>query len=159
MTQIYEGMFLLDNDVVREGWDGAKGLVTGTLRKHGATVLTARRWKERRLAYPIQGRRRATYFLAYYQIPGGSIQAMRREFDLSERVLRYLMLAVDGVPEGESELSAAESAADFIVPPPPADDAPEVEEASDSGETRDVTDDEDDAKAESDEDPGDERED
>ena len=59
MSQIYEGMFLLDNDVVREGYEGAKALVTSALDKHGATLLSARRWDERRLAYPISGRRRA----------------------------------------------------------------------------------------------------
>ena len=28
MPQLYEGMFLLDNDLVREGWDPAKAKVT-----------------------------------------------------------------------------------------------------------------------------------
>lgn len=131
MSQIYEGMFLLDNDLVREGWDGAKATVTDALAKHGGKVHTARRWDERRLAYPIRRKQRATYLLAYYEIPGDSIAAMRREFDLSERVLRYLMLAVDEIPSGEAQLAAAESSADFVVPEPPADDVPdEPEEAS-----------------------------
>ena len=41
MSQIYEGMFLLDNQVVRESWDSAKTAVTGTLAKYGAEVLVA----------------------------------------------------------------------------------------------------------------------
>ena len=127
MSQIYEGMFVLDNDAVRDGWEGAKGLVTGVLEKHKATVLSARRWDERRLAYPIQGNRRATYLLAYYQIPGEEIPAMRREFDLSEEVLRYLFLSVDVVPDEEAELTRAEGASDFVVPEPPDDDAPDPE--------------------------------
>ena len=128
MSQIYEGMFLLDNDLVREGWDSAKGAVTATLEKHGGEVLTARRWDERRLAYPISGRRRATYLLVHYTLPAEAIPAMRRDLDLSERVLRYLFLAVDAVPEEERELAAAEGAADFSVPPPPPDDQPDVVE-------------------------------
>ncbi len=127
MNQIYEGMFLLDNQVVRESWETAKTDVTGTLAKYGGEVITARRWDERRLSYPIEGRLRATYLLTYYRIPSESIQAMRRDFDLSERVLRYLMLAVDVVPEAEQELSEAENADDFSVPAPPADDAPDPE--------------------------------
>lgn len=136
MTQIYEGMFLLSNDVVREDWKTAKSVVTGALEKHGGEVVTARRWDERRLAYPIRGRRRATYLLTYYRMPGEAFPAMRRDFDLNERVLRYLMLSVDGVPEGELELAEAENAADFQVPPPPPDDAPEPEPESrrDSGD-------------------------
>lgn len=136
LTQIYEGMFLLDNDLVRGGWDGAKGVVTAALEKHGGKVHTARRWDERRLAYPIRRKQRATYLLTYYEIPGDSIPAMRREFDLSEQVLRYLMLAVEAIPEGESDLAAAEQSPDFVLPEPPADDAvdEEEEEEAPSGE-------------------------
>ncbi|MAG64153.1 hypothetical protein CMO84_11600 [Candidatus Woesearchaeota archaeon] len=127
-------MFLLDNDVVREGYEGAKALVTGALDKHGATLLSARRWDERRLAYPISGRRRATFLIAYYQIDGGEIPGLRREFDLSEKVLRYLFNSVDAVPEGEVELAQAEGATDFTVPEPPADDAPDPEPEPEEGE-------------------------
>ena len=110
MSQIYEGMFLLDNDVVREGYEGAKALVTGGLDKHGATVLSARRWDERRLAYPIDGRRRATFVIAYYQIAGGEMPALRREFDLSEQVLRTpFLLAGPGIPSGARFEAAVEN--------------------------------------------------
>ncbi len=142
MSQIYEGMFLLDNDVVREGWDGAKALVTGALDKHKATILSARRWDERRLAYPIKGRHRATYLLAYYQIPNEELAGLRREFDLSEKVMRYLFTSVDEVPEGELELAQAEGADDFMVPEPPDDDAidpePEVEGEGEESDVEDV---------------------
>jgi small subunit ribosomal protein S6 len=127
-------MFLLDNDVVREGYEGAKALVTGALDKHGATLLSARRWDERRLAYPIKGRRRATFLITYYQIDGNEIPGLRREFDLSEKVLRYLFNSVDAVPEGEVELAQAEGATDFTVPEPPADDAPDPEPEPEEGE-------------------------
>lgn len=125
MARLYEGMFLLDNQVVREDWQKAKGIVTSTLEKHGGRVLTARRWDERKLAYPIQRKNRATYLLAYFEIAGDSIPAMRRDFELNERVLRYQMLARETMPETEAELASAEQAEGFTVPPPPPDDAPE----------------------------------
>jgi ribosomal protein S6 len=128
LTKTYEGMFLLDNDVVREGWGQAKALVTSTIEKHGGKVLAARRWDERRLAYPIARKQRATYLLAYCEIDGAKLAPMRRDFDLSERVLRYLITSTDAVPESELELSGAELAPDFAVPPPPDDDAPEPED-------------------------------
>ena len=125
MTKTYESMFVLDNQVVREDWRAAKKLVTDALAKHGAKVLTARRWDERKLAYPIRGKRRGTYFLVWYEMGGEGTPAIRREFDLSEKVLRYMILSSDGVPEGERELSEAENAADYTVPAPPPDDAVE----------------------------------
>jgi len=125
-------MFVLDNNVVREGWSDAKAVVTGTLEKHGGKVLNARRWDERRLAYPIAGKNRGTFLLAYYEMPTDGISAMRRDFDLSERVLRYLELGVDAIPEGEEELAAAEQSADFSVPEPPDDDARDESEGEES---------------------------
>lgn len=127
MTRLYEGMFLLDNQVVREDWTKAKSLVTDTLKKHGGKVLSARRWDERKLAYPITGRRRATFLLSYYEMGIEHINELRRDFDLSEKVLRYLILSREAMPDGEIELAAAEQSTDFVVPAPPPDDAPEPE--------------------------------
>lgn len=127
MTKLYEGMYLVDNDVVREDWNKAKALVTGAVEKHGGKVITARRWDERRLAYPISGKRRATYLLSYFEIDKDALTLMTRDFELSEYVLRYLQLAVDAVPEAEFELAQAEGAADFTVPEPPVDNYVEEE--------------------------------
>lgn len=125
MTRLYEGMFLLDNQLVREDWKAAKSAVSDLLGKHGAKIRTLRRWDERRLAYPIKNQKRATYFLAYFDIESGSIPALRRDLELSEKVLRHLMLACESLPEQEHELAQAELAEGFAVPPPPPDDTPE----------------------------------
>jgi small subunit ribosomal protein S6 len=125
MTQMYEGMFLLENQVVREDWKKAKSVVTDTLEKHGAKVISARRWDERKLAYPIRRHRRATYCLAFYEMGHEGIVTLRRDLELNESVLRYLILSREKLPEGEAELAAAEDAAGFTVPAPPSDDAPD----------------------------------
>jgi small subunit ribosomal protein S6 len=118
-------MFVLDNDVVRTGWEGAKAHVTDLIAKHGGTVTTARHWGERKLAYSMKGRSRATYLLTYYEIPAGNIPTLIRDLDLSETVLRYLTLAVDAIPEGEVEAAGKETASDFMVPEPPRDEVGE----------------------------------
>jgi ribosomal protein S6 len=128
LTSIYETMFLLDNEVVREDYQAAKSLVSGIVEKHGGTVHTSRRWDERRLAYPIKGRQRATYLLTHFEIARGGIPTMLRDFELNENILRVQSLRVEVVPEGEEELSAAEQADEFTIPAPPEDDAPEPEE-------------------------------
>jgi small subunit ribosomal protein S6 len=125
LTRLYEGMFLLDNQVVREDWNKAKGIITETLAKHGAKVLSARRWDERKLAYPIKKKNRATFLLAYYEMGNQHIPELRRDLELNERVLRYMILQVEAIPTTESELAAAEQAEGFAVPAPPPDDAPE----------------------------------
>lgn len=124
---LYEGMFLLDNQVVRADWAKAKSLVLDTIAKHGGAVETARRWDERKLCYPIAGKKRATYLLCYYRMDNEGIAGMRRDFELSENVLRYLLLRVEEVPQGEIDKSNEENADGFSFPMPPEDDEPEHE--------------------------------
>jgi len=122
MTYTYEGMFLVDNDLVRADWAAVKSLVTGLLEKHGGTVRSVRRWDERALAYPIKGRRRGTYMLAYADLPGESMEALKRDLEITDAVLRYLILRADEVPAEEQELAQVESSADFELPAVPDDD-------------------------------------
>ena len=128
MSRIYEIMYLLDNNAVRAGWKEAKGAATALIEKHGGKVLSARRWDERKLAYTIRQRRRGTYLLAYGSLDPTGVATLRRELDLTESVLRYLILAVESVPPQELELTQAESASDFVVPMPPPEDVAEAEE-------------------------------
>jgi small subunit ribosomal protein S6 len=130
-TRLYEGMFLLDNQVVRDDWKAAKALVTDLIAKHGGKLHTARRWDERRLAYDITRKRRATYLLAYYEVEQDAITALVRDLELSEPILRHLLLQVEVVPETERELAGAEDAADFQIPAPPPDDHVEEQETHD----------------------------
>ena len=49
----YEAMVLLDNREVKKGWDATREMVKSILAKHGAEVVVAKRWDERKLAYEI----------------------------------------------------------------------------------------------------------
>lgn len=122
MATIYEGMYLLDNELVRESWDKAKAVVTDLVAKHGGSVKSARRWGERKLAYAIRRRQRATYLLVYYEMPREGLTGLVRDLDLAEPVLRYLQTRVESVPAGETELAAAERGAGFTPPVPPSDE-------------------------------------
>ncbi len=122
MTHLFEGMFLIDNDRVRASWADAKAAVVTLVEKHGGTVHTARRWDERALAYPVSGKRRATFLLAYYEVPNAGLANLTRDIELSEAVMRHLQLSVAEVPAAERELAATEQAPDFVLPPPPSDD-------------------------------------
>lgn len=137
MSRTYEIMYLLDNNAVRAGWKEAKAAATGLIEKHGGKVLSARRWDERALAYPIRQRRRGTYLLTYASLDAKGTAGLRRELDLTENVLRYLILTAEGVPPQELELTAAESQAGFVVPEPPADERMEEEEVLEVDDTED----------------------
>jgi len=124
LSNLYEGMFVLDNKVVRQGWRAAKAIVTGILAKHEANTITARRWDERRLAYSIKGRGRATYMICYFELAKDAGPALNRSLELNDAVLRYLITRVDAVPATEAELASREESDDFVVPAPPVEDSP-----------------------------------
>lgn len=123
MGKLYEGMFLLDNQAVRADWGRAKGAVTELLAKHGARIHTARRWDERKLTYTIKGHKRATYLLAYFEAGSGGVNELRRDLELDERILRYLIVGAEQVPADEQVKSAEESAEGFTIPVPPQDES------------------------------------
>lgn len=128
MTQTYETMVLLDNDVVRTDWKKAKALVTDTIAKYGGGLESCRRWDERRLAYPMARKNRATFYLAYHDMTPDQIPSFLRDLELNERVLRYMMLKVEETPEEERKLAAEEDGSEYTVPEPPEDDALEAPE-------------------------------
>ncbi len=138
MSRIYEIMYLLDNNAVRAGWNEAKAAATALISKHGGKTLSARRWEERKLAYSIKQRRRGTYLLAYCELGKDGVAPLRRELDLTENVLRYLILSAEAVPAQELELTRIESEAGFVVPPPPLEDAPGSEADAREEEEEDV---------------------
>ena len=94
----YEAMFLLDNREVRKGWDHAKGIPLSILERHGAKIVSARRWKERKLAYEIKKQKRATFLLVFFEALPEKIAPLNREIQLTEGILRHLILVHDEFP-------------------------------------------------------------
>ena len=68
----------------------------------------------------------------------GAVPGFRRDLELNERVLRYMMLAVDEVPEEERKLAAEEDGAEYTVPEPPDDDMIEMPEEEEADSSTDV---------------------
>lgn len=94
-TQVYEGMFILDPNHHAKDPAGTSGKVNEILTRLGAEVLVSRLWDERKLAYPIDGHRKGTYWLTYFRLDTGKLADLDREFHLNESVLRKLVLVVE----------------------------------------------------------------
>ena len=67
------------------------------------TRLTAQGMLEgtAKLAYEIGGHKRATYYLTYFKAPTTSLAGIRTDANLSEKIIRHLILALEqpGRPE------------------------------------------------------------
>jgi ribosomal protein S6 len=95
-------MFIVDSGLAERDWAGVQSEIEGIIKRHGGSVKDFRKWDDRRLVYEIKRTRRGTYALVHFEAPAGSMQDMRRDFNLSEKILRQLVVVdLDGLPVGE----------------------------------------------------------
>ena len=92
---VYEGMFILDSTKYSRDPDAVTGQLNDLVTEHGGTVLVSQLWDERKLAYPINGQRKGSYWLIYFSIDGPNLVAFERQCELNDNVLRRLILKID----------------------------------------------------------------
>jgi len=92
---VYEAMFILDSTRFGRDPDGTSSLLADMIQKAGGEILVSRLWEERRLAYTIKGQRKGTYWLIYLSLDPLRLAGLRRQFEISETVLRFLFLKID----------------------------------------------------------------
>jgi small subunit ribosomal protein S6 len=92
---VYEGMFILDPGRYGRDPGAVTQQVADLITQHGGTVLAARLWDERKLAYPIKGQKKGVYWLTYFTMPGDGLVPLERQCEISEDILRKLVLRVD----------------------------------------------------------------
>ena len=92
---VYEGMFILDPTKYARDPDGTSKQVTDLITEAGGTILAARLWDERKLAYPIKGHKRGAYWLTYFNMEGDGLATLDRKCQIVDEILRSLVLKVE----------------------------------------------------------------
>ena len=124
----YEGLFLFAQTAagnLQAAVDHLKEILTRAEVK----IISFRKWDERRLAFEIERNRRGLFFLVYFEGPGSAIARIERECNLSEQVLRSIMIraehltreqmeAADGQAELADEIKLREGAEEATPPAP-----------------------------------------
>jgi ribosomal protein S6 len=85
-------MFLFDSNLAARDWPGLEKHVRDLLEKNAAELVYSERWPDRKLSYEIKGCKKGTYYLTYFKGPPTAVQGLTRDCELSERVLRLLVL-------------------------------------------------------------------
>jgi small subunit ribosomal protein S6 len=124
----YEGMFLIGQAAAANFGD-VIAHIRHTLERHHATIIAMKKWDERRLAFEIQKQKRGIYILCYFSVDTKYMGDIERSLNLSESVMRHLMIRADHMTldemkstdaqkelEAEARLRAAQPA--NAVPPP-----------------------------------------
>ncbi len=107
-TNLYEAMFVIDASRGGSDFPEFVRLIAGMLTRHAAEIQRLERWDERKLAYPIGDAKRGIYVLTYFNADGESISEIRRDAQLSEDILRVLILRPDEVSPVQGDLYNAE---------------------------------------------------
>ena len=97
----YEAMFLLGP--VAGSADDVTALPRQIIERHGGSIMVLKKWDDRKLSYEVEGQKRGVYVLAFFTAPGGAITAIERDVNLSEEILRVIVLKADHLSKAEME--------------------------------------------------------
>jgi small subunit ribosomal protein S6 len=101
--KLYEGMFLVDSAKAASDWDGINAAIKKILDRAEAEIVSIRKWDDRRLAYDIRGISRGTYILCYFRADGPQIQSIEKAVQLSEKIIRVLILSTEQMTQEDIE--------------------------------------------------------
>lgn len=92
---VYETLFLLDSNHYSRDPGGINTGLNEMFETLGGNVLASRLWQEQKLAYPIDGHQKGTYWLAYTELDSNKLVEFSRMCQLSEPIIRQLTLKVE----------------------------------------------------------------
>lgn len=104
-AKLYEGMFLVNQQAAAGDFATAIEHVQQILNRAGAEIVVLHKWDERKLAYPIKSQKRGLYIYALFNVEGVQLANIERDCNLSELVMRELLLRADYMGEVEIELA------------------------------------------------------
>ena len=113
---VYEGLFIFDSTRYGRDQDGIPGQVNELIEKLGGEVLVSRLWDERRLAFPINGQRKGTYWLTYFRLESTKLPELKQPCSINDNILRVLFLRVE--PRIVEALVNHAKTAPVLAPPP-----------------------------------------
>lgn len=102
VKKLYEAMFLVDSAQASD-WDAVVKTIETILKRSDAEIVVIRNWGERKLAYDIEHKTRGTYVLCFFKADGSSIPNIEKDVQLSEQVLRVLILSTETREERDIE--------------------------------------------------------
>lgn len=103
----YEGMFLF-GQATATNLAGCVAHVKEILDRGEAEIIAIKKWDERRFAYEISKQKRGTYLLVYFSAPAQGLTEIERACNLSETLLRQLIIRADHLTEDEMRAADAQ---------------------------------------------------
>jgi small subunit ribosomal protein S6 len=58
-------------------------------------IIKEEKWGEKTLSYPIKGNTKANYYQWHLEMPKANVMEFRKKLQFNEKLIRYLLLAID----------------------------------------------------------------
>ena len=116
----YEVMYIIDTAIDEQARTALINRFSGLVEANGGQVDRVDEWGKRRLAYPINYKTEGYYVLMYIAAPAALPRELERNLQISDSVLRYMVIRFEGVLPPKREP---------LKPYTPAHAAPAVEAA------------------------------
>jgi small subunit ribosomal protein S6 len=95
-VQTYEAMFIWDSNRFSRDPSVTAQQVQSMVEKAGGEVLASRLWDDgRKLAYPIDGHKKGTYWITYFTLEPTRLHEINRACQLNDSILRHLFIKLD----------------------------------------------------------------
>lgn len=101
-VKCYEGLFLFPQSAASD-LQSAVDHLKEILARAEVKIISLRKWDERRLAFEIKKNRRGLFFLVYFEAAPNALAHIERDCNLSEQVLRSMVLRAEHVTREEME--------------------------------------------------------
>jgi len=112
-TRQYEVMFLISQSAAAD-FNALIGHLNEIFGRSHAEIIAMKKWDERRLAFEMDKQKRGVYILCYIRCDTRSIASMERDCNLSEKIMRTMILEVEHLTEEEMKSADAR---DELAPP------------------------------------------
>ena len=123
----YEVMYIIDTAVEEQARVDLINRFSGLVEKNGGKVNRVDEWGKRRLAYPINYKTEGYYVLMYMAAPAALPRELERNLQISESVLRYMVVRFEGELPAKREPLKPYVARENVETAPAAVEAPVVE--------------------------------
>ena len=92
----YELVVIINPEVIDEALDSVVDNVSQFITENGGTISNVERWGKRRLAYPIKHFMEGNYVLTQFKLSPKLDKELETSLQISEEVLRHLLVRVSG---------------------------------------------------------------
>jgi len=96
----YEIALLFDAGLEKKKLEKVLKDFEGFVKKSKGQIIEKEQWKERKLAYPIKKAESGIYFFAHYELETDKNDALLKDLNLNQNILRYLIT----IPSKEAKL-------------------------------------------------------